>query len=145
MNEAVLKSADGSVEVRISIFPSSDEAWVNYTLQVYDAQQVGNNGLIADLSLLKKETNFLQCFPENEIEMLADEIMRVLNSEDECLSFSPIDDKDFILELSNSDKSHIKIVSLFVSEAAGYVYRGIRFKVDITTLAAFREQLVQSA
>ncbi|MBK9301257.1 MAG: hypothetical protein IPN14_11785 [Bacteroidetes bacterium] len=95
---------DSKDEWRIELelyFNPEDKEWANYLISVYKST---DNHWVLDkvLSLLNKDVQFLDIYYENELQMITNGFDDILESKIDQFVFSPIDEKDFTLKISES-------------------------------------------
>lgn len=139
---AAIKNIDYSVQIVFSVKKSKRKEWLNYNVDIYSLDSDANaKAILSDLSLSDVDNLYLDAFYDPEIPLLIEGIREVLNDKSLYFSFSPVDEKDFILEFTSSVKSDNFELSFFVDKKMRNVWHGIKILVDKSEMLEFLNSL----
>lgn len=138
---ALIRNKTCSIEISFTIKESKEKEWLNYQIETNAIENSGNRQLLQDFSLLNDELLFLDRFYDPELPKIIEGINKILTGDTDSFSFSPIDEKDFILQIDAGIEPANFILLLMVDSSLTNVYKGVRLIVTDDALRNFVNQL----
>ena len=135
---AVLKNISSNIELHFILKKSNENEWLNYRVEVYVIDNNNLRKLLENVSLIEQGNLFLDALYDPEVLQLIKGINMILNGESDYFLFSPVDEKDFILEISREKNFYI---NFFRANALSNFWEGIRMTVDTIALEYFISEL----
>ena len=137
---AIIRNVKANSEIHFNLKRSREDDWLNYRLEVYIIDSNNHRSCLENLSLLNYENLYLDAIYDPEVPQLIEGIKKILSGEIEYYLFSPVDEKDFILELICREKLFLNYFR--ANDIPGF-WEGMRITIDQMSLAKFAEDLAQ--
>jgi len=135
---AILRNITSNIEINLILLKSKESEWLNYRVEVFIIDKSGEKKIIEQVSLFNESNLFLDAVDDPEVINIIQGINRIINREIHYYSFTPVDEKDFILEVIHTDNFY---VNFFTINNLTSFWEGIRIRVDKIALIDFMNEL----